>query len=116
MRVSHDSAVAVLERLDGKVPDNPKVTVHLGESEADGACEITISGSAHASVENVVKKLGLTPVNTLPIKRGMVSSLDGYVDSEPEKLRPTVVETVVAKERGTKDSDRPKAIDYTRLV
>lgn len=84
--VSYETALEALEQHGGKVPGNPKVEVHLGPRLEDGSCELTISGSPHASLENVIRNLGLRelqPKSTVITSLGRSPSAQAYVSAEP---------------------------------
>jgi hypothetical protein len=80
LRVDHTAATLALELHDGVVPGQPKVTVHLSEPAEDGTCELTISGSYHATEEGVATAIGLEKPQT--IDRYTPSTM-GHVVSEP---------------------------------
>jgi hypothetical protein len=82
MLVDHEAVRVALERVDGAVPGNPKVTVHLSEPDENGVAELTISGSAHASEESVIIALGILPQ---PEIKKYTPSPVGFVVNEPAR-------------------------------
>jgi len=58
MLVDHAAVKQALERVDGTVPDHPSALVTLGEPDALGLAEMTISGDPYARPESVLRSLG----------------------------------------------------------
>ncbi len=90
VRVSYDHAMSALELHDGKVPGNPKVEVHLGPRLEDGSCALSVTGSPHTSILNVVKRLGIrelvpdasiATMGRSPIAQAVVDSRPAQTDS-----------------------------------
>jgi hypothetical protein len=82
MLVDYEAARVALELVDGVVPGNPKVTVHLTDPDENGLSELTISGSAHASEESVAIALGMP---SQPVIKKYTPSPVGFVVNEPAR-------------------------------
>lgn len=97
MRVDHQSAQAALDRLDGKIPGEPLVTVILSEPDADGISEMTLEGSFHATEEGVAFAIGLEPPRV--IDRYTPSTV-GHVVSEPARPPSSAAARASTQEKG----------------
>jgi hypothetical protein len=105
VRVNHAQALERWEALDGRVPNQPKLTWLPLEPDEDGMTHLEIS-SPHASEEAVARAVGLTvyPDVAAGIRRTTPSTA-GYVVSEPH--RPPAPSAAAATVKRTQPVNAP---------